>query len=78
MTYIDVNTSVDVDDIIEQIDTNDLIAELERRGNDYNTRFVDADEARHILTGIWLKKRLNLDFNDDLDKLIYYVLGKII
>lgn len=78
MTYIDVHASVDVYDILDEIDTDDLINELERRGNDYNTKFVDADEARHILTGIWLKKRLNLDFNDDLDKLIYYVLGKII
>lgn len=78
MTYIDVNTSVDVDDIIDQIDTDDLIAELERRGNDYNTMFVDGDKARYMLDSIWQKKRLNQDFNADLDKLIHYVLGKII
>ena len=78
MTYINFNTSIDVDDIIDQIDTDDLIAELERRVNDYNTSFIDADEARQMLTNIWQKKRLKQDFNADLDKLIYYVLGKII
>jgi UDP-glucose 4-epimerase len=48
-------------------------------GADYNTTGVDADEMRLLLEAIWHKRRLgNNDYQTELDRLIYGVLGKII
>jgi len=74
-TYKEVEIEIDLDDF----DTDDLIEELERRGIDYNTRGVDADEMRGLLENIWLKRRNgNQNFDKELDDLIYGVLGKIV
>lgn len=75
--YKTVYTEVEVD--MSEIDTDDLIEELESRGVDYNTKGVDADEMRLLLASIWQKRRLgNNDYQQELDRLIYGVLGKII
>lgn len=75
--YKTVYTEVEVD--MSEIDTDDLIEELESRGADYNTTGVDADEMRLLLESIWQKRRLgNNDYQQELDRLIYGVLGKII
>ena len=75
--YKTVYTEVEVD--MSEIDTDDLIEELESRGADYNTTGVDADEMRVLLESIWQKRRLgNNDYQQELDRLIYGVLGKII
>lgn len=75
--YVTVSTDVDV--YLDDIDTDDLIEELESRGRDYNTKGVDADEMRGLLEKIWLKRREGReDYQSELDKLIYGVLGKII
>jgi hypothetical protein len=60
------------------INTDDLIDELETRGRDYNTNGVDADEMRNLLETIWLNRRTGKDYQNELDKLIYGVLGKIV
>lgn len=74
-----VYTEVEVDVSLEDFDEEDLIEELERRGLDYNTRGVDADEMRLLLEQIWLKRRAGVaDFSQELDKLIYGVLGKLV
>ena len=73
-----VNTYIETDDILDELDTDDLIAELERRGHDYNTYGVDGDEMRRALESIWLKRRMNQDYQAELDKLIYGVLGKVL
>lgn len=74
-----VYTEVEVDVSLEDFDDDDLIEELERRGLDYNTRGVDADEMRLLLEQIWLKRRTGVaDFSQELDKLIYGVLGKLV
>jgi len=40
---------------------------------------VDADEMRLLLESIWHKRRLgNSDYQTELDRLIYGVLGKIV
>ena len=78
MTYITTNVDIDVDDVLSEIDTDDLISELDSRGADYNTFGVDGDEARSMLTGIWLKKRTGQDYSGELDSFLYYVLGKVI
>jgi hypothetical protein len=72
------NVHVDVDDVLEEIDTDDLIEELERRCIDYNTNGVDGDEMRGLLEKIWLNRRNGKDYQAELNKLIYGVLGKIV
>jgi hypothetical protein len=73
--YKEVEVEIDLDDF----DTDELIEELERRGQDYNTKGVDADEMRELLEKIWLIKRQGSNaYQQYLDLLIYGVLGKIV
>jgi hypothetical protein len=77
MPTVYVETEVDVS--LADFDDDDLIEELENRGLDYNTRGVDADEMRTLLERIWLKRRNgNLDYQRDLDALIWGVLGRVV
>lgn len=79
MPYIYKEVEVEVDVDLEDFNDDDLLEELERRGLDYNTRGVDADEMRDLLERIWLKRRTGVaDFSQELDKLIYGVLGKLV
>lgn len=74
-----VYTEVEVDVNLEDFTNDDLIKELERRGLDYNTRGVDADEMRELLEKIWLKRRTgHSNVDTELNVLIYGVLGKIV
>ena len=77
--YKTVYKEVDVEIDMSDFDTDELIEELENRGVDYNTKGVDADEMRLLLESIWQKRRLgNHDYQAELDRLIYGVLGKIV
>jgi hypothetical protein len=77
--YKTVYKEVDVEVDMSDFDTDELIEELKSRGQDYNTRGVDADEMRLLLESIWHKRRLgNHDYQTELDGLIYGVLGKIV
>lgn len=78
MSYITVNADVDARDVLEEIDTDELIEELERRGKDYNTQGVDADAMRELLEKIWMNRRTGKDYQSELNALIYGVLGKIV
>lgn len=79
MTYKTIYTEVEVDVDMSEFETDELIQELDRRGLDYNTNGVDADEMRVLLESIWMKRRLgNTDYQTELDRLIYGVLGKVI
>ena len=79
MTYKTIYTEVEVDVDMSEFETDELIQELDRRGLDYNTNGVDADEMRVLLEAIWHKRRLgNNDYQQELDRLIYGVLGKVI
>jgi hypothetical protein len=78
MSYITINADVDSRDVLEEIDTDELIEELERRGKDYNTQGVDADEMQKLLEKIWMNRRIGTDYQSELDKLIYGVLGKLV
>jgi len=78
MGYITVSADVDTSDFLDEIDDDTLIEELERRGLDLNTQFVDGDSMREILTSIWSKRRLGKDYQQELDQMIYYGLGKIV
>ena len=73
--YKEVEVEIDLDDF----DNDALIEELERRGLDYNTQGVDADEMRSLLEKIWIKRRSgSANFDQELDQLIYGVLGKLV
>jgi hypothetical protein len=77
MAYITVSADVDVD--LEEFDTYELLEELEKRGMDYNSKYVDSDHMRELLETIWLKRRNgNVNYQSELDQLIYGVLGKVV
>ena len=76
--YISVDVEIDEREFLEELDEDDLIGELERRGLDYNTKFVDGEDMRQLLETIWLKRRTGVQYDDELDQLIYGVLGKVI
>jgi hypothetical protein len=78
MSYITVSADVDARDVLDEIDTDELIGELERRGRDYNTQGVDADAMRALLEKIWMNRRTGKDYQSELNALIYGVLGKIV
>jgi hypothetical protein len=73
-----VNTYVEVDDVLDELSDDELIDELKRRGNDYNTQFVDGDEMRMVLQTLYEKRRIGKDYQSELDQLIYGILGKVI
>lgn len=76
--YVTTEVDVDIEEVLREVDTDVLVDELERRGHDYNTQFVDSDAARQKLEKIWQLRRLGQDYDAALDDLIYYVLGKVI
>lgn len=73
MPYVTVNVDVDLD----EFDTDALVEELERRGYDYNTRGVDADEARVLLEQVYQARRSGEPYQAQLDQLIWAVLGRM-
>jgi hypothetical protein len=71
-----VYTEVEVDVDLVDFDTEDLLEELESRGSLPVERDINAKE---LIEKIWIKRRLgNHNYQDELDKLIYAVLGKIV
>ena len=76
--YKTVYKEVEVDVDLEDFDTDDLIEELERRGLDYNTQGVDGDDMRLVLEQVWLRRRQGQDYQQELDQLIWGILGKAI
>jgi len=74
MKYVTAEVEVD----LSEFDTDDLIEELENRGMDYNTKYVDGEEMRVLLETIWQKRRTGKDYQQELDGLIRGVLGKVI
>jgi hypothetical protein len=78
MVYRTITTEVDVDIDLDEFDDDQLLDELESRGLDMNSRFVDGDQMREILEKIWIKRRTNKDYQRELDDLIYFGIGKIL
>ena len=72
--YKEVEVEIDIDDF----DTDELIEELERRGVDYNTNGVDGDEMRSVLEQVWQRRRQGQDYQQELDQLIWGVLGRMV
>lgn len=81
MPYVSVDVNVDARDVLDQLDTEDLIEELERRGENpthMQDSFISGTDMRELLHSIWFKRRTGKPFDAEIDKLIYDVLGKVI
>lgn len=74
--YVTVSTDVDI--YLDEIDTDDLIDELSSRGVDMNTKGVDGDAMRNLLSEIFQLKRTGRDFSRQLDELIYEGIGRFV
>ena len=68
-------TEVEVDVSLDEFDDDDLIDELERRGKGFN---VAGESPTELVTAIWEKRRRGLDYQQELDNLIYVSIGKIV
>ena len=74
--YKTVYTEVEVDVDLGDFDTEDLREELESRGELPVDNNID---SKSVLESIWLKRRMGrVDYQTELDQLIYAGLGKII
>ena len=72
MTYITIKIDVE----LSEFDTDDLLDELESRGQLPAEASFDAKE---LLEAIWLKRRNGNDnYQTELDQLIYQVLGHVV
>jgi hypothetical protein len=73
---VSVYTEVEVDVDLSDFDTEDLLDELASRSS---LPTESDNNAKDLIEAIWLKRRLgNNDYQEELDKLIYTVLGKVI
>ena len=72
--YKTVYTEVEVDVDISDFETDDLIEELERRGE----AIMDHGDGKEVLRNIYEKRRLGKDYQAELDQLLYIGLGKVL
>ena len=72
--YKTIYTEVEVDVDLTDFDTDDLIEELESRG----AGSTDYGDGKEILQAIYEKRRLNRDYQPELDQLIYLGIGKFL
>ena len=73
--YKTVEAEVDVEVEIDDFDTEDLVAELERRN--WESRSCSSSEYVAWLTKIHEKRRMGMDYQQELDELIWHALGRI-
>jgi hypothetical protein len=74
MAYKTIYTEVEVDVDLDDFDTDDLVEELENRG----CGVTDYGNGKEILESIYQKRRLGLDYQNELDQLIWLGLGKVL
>jgi len=67
-----VYTEVEVDVDLTYFETDDLIDELENRG------YATDTGVKEIVESIYQKRRNGKAFSEELDQLIYTVLGKMV
>jgi hypothetical protein len=72
--YKTIYTSVEVDVDLSEFDTDDLIEELESRG----AGATDYGDGKEILMAIYEKRRMNKDYQQELDQLIWLGTGRIV
>ena len=72
--YKTIYTEVEVDVNLSEFDTDDLIEELESRG----TGIGEFSDGKEILQIIYEKRRMNKDYQQELDQLIWLGTGRIV
>lgn len=74
MPYVYVGT-----DVLEEFDDDDLIFELKSRGlNASHDESDHAFEVNEAIRAIFEKRRMNEDYQKELDLLIWLTLGRIV
>jgi len=72
MAYVEVEVDLD------QFDDDELLREVAERGIGISVPEGEGSETHQLITTIWLKRRLGVDYDADIDKLIYHVIGKVV
>ena len=75
--YKRVYTEVEVDVDISEFDTEDLLEELEDRGESMGNG-TGVYDSKELLEQIWMLRRNGKDYQRQLDNLIYNVTGRIV
>lgn len=73
--YKTIYTEVEVDVDLTDFDTDDLLDELASRGS---LPIEGHDDGKALLNTIYEKRRLGQDYQQELNRLIYVALGKIV
>ena len=77
--YKTVYTEVEVDVDLEEFTDDELVEELESRGKMIGDNRVNPKgDSITLLTAIYEKRRMGVDYQTDLDDLIYNALGRIV
>jgi hypothetical protein len=76
--YKTVYTEVEVDVDLSDFETDDLIEELEERGELPSRTGPGPYDTKELVEQIWMRRRNGQDYNYPLDQLIYNVTGRII
>ena len=71
MVWINVEVNID------EIETNDLIDELEERGYDVRD-YGRSGDKKEIIHDIWLLRRNGKSYDHLMDTLIYETLGRVV
>jgi hypothetical protein len=75
--YKTVYTEVEVDVDLSDFETDDLLEELESRG-ELPLSHVGPYDSKEIVEQIWMRRRNGQDYQRLLDDLIYAVTGRIV
>ena len=76
--YKTIYTEVEVEVDITEFDTEDLIEELEERG-EFPTRSGPGPyDIKELVEQIWMRRRNGQNYDYPLDQLIYAVTGRIV
>ena len=72
MAYVEVEVE------LSDFDDDELLEEIAVRGLGISVPEAEGSETHQLITTIWLKRRLGVDYDADIDALIYHVIGKVI
>ena len=76
MPYVYKEVEVDID--LSDFETDDLIEELEERGELPSRNGPGPYDSKELVEQIWMRRRNGQDYQNLLDNLIYQVTGHIV
>ena len=76
MPYVYKEVEVDID--LSDFETDDLIEELESRGELSSRNGPGPYDSKELIEQIWMRRRTGQDYQHLLDNLIYQVTGHIV